>query len=143
MKNLHLAFFIFLVIITIPQLSIGQKHYGRNHGKMNHSKTYSPRHEFSMNNYEFNILREIIRNESFESSKLEIAKQAIRMNGVKSKQVRELMYELSFESSRLNLSKFAYKFTCDRNMYFIVYNAFTFESSKKELERYIFRSCNQ
>jgi hypothetical protein len=43
----------------------------------------------------------------------------------------------NFESSRLEFAKFAYGYTYDLGNYFIVNDAFNFESSISELDRYI------
>jgi hypothetical protein len=43
----------------------------------------------------------------------------------------------SFESSRLEFAKFAYKYTWDINNYFLLNDAFDFESSIDELNKYI------
>lgn len=109
--------------------------YGR--GKENNdciNPKYEPR---GMSMASFNKLRMMIGNTAFSSTKLNLAKQAITANGILSAQVEELMKQLDFETDRLNLAKFAYLHTVDKNNYFIVNNAFDFDSSIVQLERYI------
>lgn len=105
-------------------------HYGDNNGG-NYYKDYG------MGNNEFNQLKSTIRNKSFDSSKLDIAKSALTSNWVSSKQVLELLMLFSFESSKLDIAKFAFPKTIDKGNYFIVNNAFTFASSSNELNRFI------
>ena len=42
-----------------------------------------------------------------------------------------------FEPSKLEIAKFAYEHTFDREKYFVVNEAFSFDNSKTELSRYI------
>lgn len=90
-----------------------------------------------MSHQAFNGLLNTLRNTSFDSNKLEIAKQALSWNWVTSAQVRQLMYAFSFESSKLEIAKFAHNSTVDPENYFIVHDAFSFSSSSRELNRFI------
>ena len=92
-------------------------------------------YRFSENN--FTELKNTIASKSFDSSKLQIAKQAIASNNLTSAQVMELTSLLTFESSKLDLAKFAYKFTIDKQNYYIVNNVFAFESSVRALNVYL------
>lgn len=94
---------------------------------------------YGMNDYEFEQLRITIRKLSFESSKMQIAKQALSMNQVTSRQVAELVSIMTFESSKLELAKFAYHKTIDKENYFILNDSFTFESSILDLNNFIYR----
>jgi hypothetical protein len=80
---------------------------------------------------------ESVKEKTFEDSKLTMAKQITGMNCLLSEQVKDLMLLLTFESSRLELAKFAYGHTYDLGNYFIVNDAFNFESSMKELDDFI------
>jgi hypothetical protein len=90
-----------------------------------------------MSDYDFNNLRQTIESKSFESTRMEIAKQVLSQRYVSTEQVINLMNLLTFESSKLELAKFAYSKTVDKENYFRVNNAFTFESSIHELDDYI------
>ena len=92
-----------------------------------------------MSEADFNQLIGVINRASFESSKIEIAKQALRSNYLTSRQVSSLMCEFSFESSKLELAKLSYNRTIDKNNYYIVNDAFHFSSSISELQNYISR----
>jgi len=98
----------------------------------------APQHIMSPS--EFNALLNTIDNQSFESTKLMIAKQAINQHQfISTAQVSALINSFSFESSKLDLAKYAYQYTIDRNNYFHLYNNFTFDSSVRSLGEYIDR----
>ncbi|MCX6306345.1 MAG: DUF4476 domain-containing protein [Bacteroidetes bacterium] len=90
-----------------------------------------------MSSHSFDQAVESISSKSFESSKLTIAKQIVGSNCLRCQQVKEVMKLFTFESNRLDFAKFAYKYTWDVNNYFVLNDAFEFESSIEELNRYI------
>ena len=93
--------------------------------------------EYGLPQTKFCELKNTIASKSFDSSKLQIAKQAISTNNLTSVQITELIGLITFESNKLDLAKFAYRFTIDKQNYYMVNNAFAFESSVKELNRYL------
>ena len=82
-------------------------------------------------------LRRSIMNASFESDKQRIAEQAVMHNRVRANNIFQIMNMFSFESSKLSFAKFAYQYCDDINNYYIVNDAFTFNSSIRELDNYI------
>lgn len=96
-------------------------------------------HDPVMNDYEFDDLVDAIRRRDFESSKLSVAEQGISRQAVYAKQVRKIMRQFDFESTRLEFAKFAYSRTIDTERYYLVNDAFDFESSVYELNRFIGR----
>jgi hypothetical protein len=74
-----------------------------------------------------------LNNISFDSNKLDFAKFAIRQNGITVAQLRVALGRFSFDSNRLSLAKFAYQFTIDRHNYFMLQDAFTFQSNFRSL----------
>lgn len=93
-----------------------------------------------MDDYAFGGLMNTLRNMSFESSRMTVAKNAIMSNNFTSRQVADMMGLMTFDSSRLELAKFAYNKTIDRENYWVVYDLFAFESSIVELNNYISRA---
>lgn len=92
---------------------------------------------YGMSPENFSALKNSVNNQSFDSSKLTVAKQAIGSNNLTAAQVKELIGLFTFESSKLEIAKFAYGRTVDRNNYYQVSDAFTFSSSVNELSGYI------
>ena len=78
-----------------------------------------------------------ISDASFEQTKLAIAKEAVGARNVTADQVYQIMMRFSFEATKLEFAKWAYLRTIDRHNYFLVHRAFSFDSSKQELSRYI------
>ncbi|MEI6555680.1 MAG: DUF4476 domain-containing protein [Paludibacter sp.] len=86
---------------------------------------------------DFESAKKSISSKSFEDSKLTIAKQIIQSNCLLSTQVKEILLLFSFEETRLTFAKFAYAYTLDLGNYYKLNDAFTFESSIDELNKYI------
>jgi len=86
---------------------------------------------------DFEQAKASISSKNFEDSKLTIAKQIIQSNCLLSSQVKEIMLIFSFEDTRLDFAKFAYAYTLDLGNYYKVNDAFTFELSIDELNKYI------
>ncbi len=90
-----------------------------------------------MNASAFTDAKNSISSKSFEDSKMTLAKQIIKNNCMSSKQLKELLELFSFEDSKLEIAKFAYTYVFDRNNFYLVNDAFSFESSVEELNEYI------
>lgn len=78
-----------------------------------------------------------VRAESFDDGKLRVAKQLIDGNYIYANQVTVLVKEFDFKDNQEEIAKYAYAKTYDQRNYYLVYNAFTFDSSKDELERWL------
>jgi hypothetical protein len=81
-------------------------------------------------------LKTTIDNQSFDSNKLAIAKQAAAANRMTAAQIAGLVKMMTFESNKLALAKAAYPNCIDRNNYYLVNDAFTFSSSVTELTNF-------
>lgn len=91
----------------------------------------------------FEQLKKTINMESFDETKVKVAKMGIQSNYVTTDQVKELMELFQFEDSKLEIAKYAYDNTVDKKNYFTVNNAFSFSSSKESLMKYIESRKNQ
>lgn len=92
---------------------------------------------YPMNKSDFEQAKQAIANASFAETMLSTAKGIIASNCLSAEQVVQICNLFSFEESKLDFAKCAYPRTVDRNNYFKVVNAFTFASSKEELNNYI------
>lgn len=90
-----------------------------------------------MNSRSFEQFKETLAHESFDNTKLVLAKQTIAANNLSAAQVKEMVQLFSFDNSKLDLAKYCYKYTLDKNNYFVLNDAFSFSSSKEDLARYI------
>jgi hypothetical protein len=88
----------------------------------------------------FNRAMQQLANARFADTRIRIAQQIIRSNPVTAQQVYEVMTVMHFESSRLRIARFAYRHVVNPNEYYVVNDAFRFESSIRKLDRHL-ASC--
>jgi hypothetical protein len=108
--------------------------YGNNNNYPRDNHNYPPR---PIDDNTFNSFIETVRRESFDDSRMAIAKVGIDQNFFTSAQAKTLLSIFSFEASKLEISKYMYGKITDPKNYFIVYNVFTFSKSKEELADYV------
>ncbi len=86
----------------------------------------------------FQQMLRAIKNKSFSDEKLALAKQIIRFNDcLTSAQLLEILRLFSFDDDKLELAKFAYHYIYDLENFYLVNEAFDFDSNVEELNRYI------
>lgn len=111
--------------------------YGMNYDySTNQNCATIPSGPVCMDNNAFNDLRASIASKSFESTRLQIAKQALNYNYLSAAQVNQLLSVFNFESTKLDFAKAAFAKTIDKQNYYLTYAAFSFESSIDDLIRY-------
>jgi len=93
----------------------------------------------TMSTGRFNSLIEQIRSASFESTKINIAKQAVKDNVITVFQLKGILKEFSFESNKLDFIKSSYSKVADKKNIYILYDVFTFQSSKDDLTEFLNR----
>lgn len=91
----------------------------------------------AMSNTMFAQVQQTLDQTSFESSKLEFAKQSLDKNSVSTNQVKQLMSMLTMEMDKLDFAKYAYDKTRDKENYFTVANGLTMQLDKDDLLKYI------
>lgn len=87
----------------------------------------------------FDMLKDALRRENFENSRLAIAKQSVERNAFSAQQVKEMVNLFAFENNKLEFAKAAYANTIDKKNYFVIYDAFSFSRSKEELADFVRR----
>lgn len=90
-----------------------------------------------MSESEFADVKKSIEAKSFEDSKMTLAKQVGANRCFTVEQVKGLMSLFSFEDSKLDIAKYAYERAYDIDNYYKVNDAFTFETSIDDLNKYI------
>ena len=90
----------------------------------------------------FQQLKATLQAEKFDQTRASIARQAITTNYFESAQVKEMLQIFNFEDSKLELAKLFYEVTADKRNYMVVYDVFTFSSSKDELARFLSAKSN-
>ena len=96
-----------------------------------------PENNMGMNPKDFAQAKEQIRNESFDNSRLALAKQVVSGNGMNAAQITEICKLFSFENNALEFAKYAYQYCTEPNKYYLVNEAFKYDSSKRELNEFI------
>ncbi len=91
---------------------------------------------YPMGSSDFESAKASIKSKSFDDSKLTLAKQIIGNNCMLCSQIKELMLLITFEQTRLDLAKYAWHHNLDKGNYYKLNDAFTFESSIDELNKY-------
>ena len=72
-----------------------------------------------------------------EHKKLRKAENVIQHKRVKARQVAKIMKYLQHEDDRLHLAKFAYRYTIDKENYYMVERSLRFKESKKKFRRFL------
>jgi hypothetical protein len=89
----------------------------------------------AMNDYDFNRFVQKIRSQW--AGKMTVAKDGIDKNYFATNQVRQVLELFSSETDKLELARLAYRNTVDKRNYRQLYNVFSFQSSRDELDQYM------
>ena len=103
----------------------------------NNSNSSSCDATYAMSNSSFSSAKQTITKQSFEDTKLTTVKQILKSNCLSSAQIKEVMLLFNFEANRLEVAKIAHNRCVDKNNYFLLNDAFQFESSVEELNESI------
>ncbi|HAN64925.1 MAG TPA: hypothetical protein DCQ34_00870 [Chitinophagaceae bacterium] len=85
----------------------------------------------------FDAFKQTIRRESFDNTRLALAKQTMDANYFTAAQIKDIVDLFTYENSKLDIAKYGFNRCVDKNNYFIINNSLTYSSSKEELSRYI------
>lgn len=124
-----------------PQLTmnlvVSNNNQGYGNGFPQNGNPLPPLPGMGMNPHEFGEVKAMIENESYDSSRLTLAKQVVSGNHLSASQITEICRLFSFEDNALEFAKYAYPYCVDPNRYYLVNQAFKYESSKSELNKII------
>jgi hypothetical protein len=124
-------------------------HYNNNGGQYNNGNTnnntntnnnggqYNNGNVSCMPYNEFNAALNSISNDTFESGKVNKAQLIASKNRLCTAQVIQIVKLFTSESNKLDFAKYAYQSCTDKNNYYLVTDAFSYQSSKDELLKYI------
>lgn len=90
-----------------------------------------------MENADFQEAKRTIADKDWDETRLSLAKQVISSNCLFADQVRDIVQLMEWEETKLEFAKYAYNYTYDTGNYFKVSQAFEWESSTEELNRFI------
>lgn len=95
--------------------------------------------DYLMNRQDVDRLADAMKSRSFESTRLTIAREALRNSSILAEDLKYILQQFDYESTRVEFAKFAYDYVCDRERFYYVYDVFKFDSSVRELEEYTSR----
>lgn len=120
---------------------VGNQQYGINDWNNVWNDFYSNQPPLSMpkvmNENTFAKFLKSLENHWFDDGKISFIEQQSKNVDFTSQQIKQLLGEMSMDSNRLTLAKKLYHRCVDRENFFIVYDAFDFDSYKKDLTNYI------
>ncbi|AFD08443.1 DUF4476 domain-containing protein [Solitalea canadensis] len=90
-----------------------------------------------MTSGEFDQLKNSLKDRSFDDKKMDLLKVVINNNYFSTNQVKEIVKLFSFNNNQLNAAKLLYPYTVDQEYYYTVGDAFTFSSSKNDLDKFL------
>jgi Domain of unknown function (DUF4476) len=108
-------------------------------GYPNNYPNQYPGNNRQISDYDFGMLKQYVRKESFDDRRINIAKQAAGNSYFSTAQVRDLMSIFSFDDGKLDVAKYLYNRTVDRNNYYQLTDALSFSSNKDALLDFIRR----
>lgn len=91
----------------------------------------------SMDDASFAKAVQNVSSKGFDETKLSTAKQIIKANCFTSEQVKTMLSVFGFEETKLDFAKFAYDYCFDTNNYYIINDAFGFDSTIEELNEFL------
>jgi len=146
MKHLILYLMLLLAIPATAQHGLFRSHPHHSHAPaehhhhgslMHHGPNEHPYGPQAMNSEDFEVAHGFIAKETFDSNRLDVAKQIVKDNWMNAKQIASICELFIYDSNRLEFAKFAYASCVNKGMYFVVEETFTFSSSKEELREFI------
>lgn len=90
-----------------------------------------------MSSMDFEEAKKAVSAIAFEDTKLSTAEQIISANCMNTTQIMAMIKLFSFEDSKVSFAKSAYDRCVDKNNYYKVGGAFTFDGSKTELNNFL------
>lgn len=99
--------------------------------------TLPPHAQQVMNNRDFELALETLRNENYDNTRFKIARQIAESNFLTTMEIKQICQLFSFENNKLEFAKLAYKSCVDKNNYFKVNEVFKFDSDKQQLNSFI------
>jgi hypothetical protein len=85
----------------------------------------------------FQSMLSIIKEQDFDDTKSQIAKQIISSNCMVVSQLVQILQLFNFDDVKLELAKYAFDYIYDVENYYMVNKVFTFDTDKEELNKFI------
>lgn len=86
---------------------------------------------------EIERLIDALKKRPFDDDKMVLARQVLRESTFYAEDLKRILMLFSFDSKKLELAKALYHNTYDKRNFYVVYDAFRFNSDRRELENYV------
>ena len=107
-----------------------------NNGSYNGSM-YPNDNKYGVSFQEMQTMKQTLMNERWENNRVSIARDMFNGHAFVSSQVRELLQFFPSEDNKLDLAKYAYRNVIDKSNYYVVFDVFSYNSSKQDLSNYM------
>ncbi|HYG51911.1 MAG TPA: DUF4476 domain-containing protein [Flavobacteriales bacterium] len=101
------------------------------------SNTYSGSCSFPADDVSFDKIKSSIESKPFEDTKMSTAKLATKNTCLSTAQVTEIAKMFMMDEQRLEFAKYAWDYTTDRQNFYQVSEAFSFDSTTTELNKFL------
>ena len=91
----------------------------------------------AMNSMDFQKAVEQIKKQTFEDTKMTVAKQVLKNNYMNCAQIKTIIGLFTYEASKLDFAKVAYDKCVEKNNYYLLNDAFTYSASVDELNEFL------
>lgn len=91
----------------------------------------------AMNSMDFQKAVEQIKKQTFEDSKMTVAKQVLKNNYMNCAQIKTIIGLFTYEAGKLDFAKAAYDKCVEKNNYYLLNDAFTYSASVDELNEFL------
>lgn len=144
-NRLVLDFFTFEGLYLLDSYPVHNQSYGFNswndvwntpYGNQGNSGNYTG----AIDDQTFRQFLETVRkNATFDDNRLAMIQQQARNTSFTARQITELVRAMSFDKNKIAIAKLLYGKCVNKEKYFLVYDAFEFESSKREVMDFVSR----
>jgi hypothetical protein len=90
-----------------------------------------------MREEEFEKAKRLVRFKALDKDKLVVARQVVAANYLESSQLCALMKVFTYDDNKLELAKYAYERTIDKGNFYLVNEAFSFNTTADELNKFL------
>jgi hypothetical protein len=91
----------------------------------------------AMDKASFDTAKASVASKGFDDTRLTVAKQIAKSNCLTTTQIKDIMSVFGFEETKLEFAKYAYDYCYDKNQYYLINDAFSFDSTIDELNTFI------
>jgi hypothetical protein len=91
----------------------------------------------AMNSVDFDKAVAQIKAQTFEDTKMKVAKQVLKNNYMNCSQIKTIIGLLTYEESKLDFAKAAYERCVEKNNYYLLNDAFTYSTSVDDLNEFL------